>query len=207
MKDKKSITENCPMSTIYLDQIENVLELLRQSNVKDIKIDTNEYKIQDLDELSRIYKNNSKICLYIRSDNPDISIELTPYGVRVFGGDGSNKTVGLVNKISEVLSQNDKPFINFFHEYGPWFMPLPLLPTFLILFNLISSGPHIIILTIILCIPLIIFVYSLVTPGAQIVLSQKNDSPGFLKRNKDQLIIFALGILATLITQWLIKKF
>lgn len=98
---------------IYLDDLEKVINILNEDESKEIEIRTKEYKLT-LDELKNKYLNESLNYLEIHRSNPYLTVEFnygfSNNGVRIYSNDNSSSSIGIIEKIKNIIKPKRKFF-------------------------------------------------------------------------------------------------
>jgi hypothetical protein len=100
----KSMHKSLPALKIYVDEIQDIFELLQQ-HCQSTTILTDEYEIDDIQELPKLKdKLGEQIHeLEIKGSTPYISIDLERSSGRIYLGDNSLESRGILEQLQDIL--------------------------------------------------------------------------------------------------------
>jgi hypothetical protein len=202
-KINHSISREMPKVKLYIDDIEKILEILKEENFSDIKIETTNSEYNE-SEVNSIEPTES--LLNISSHNPlYISITFNSSygeGVRIYTDTDTALAYGVINKIETLLKRKRR--IIFSIARRPWFAFSFLVVGQAIVFALrakeiITSVTFwLIILGIMIFYVILLFLDLGKIPRTNIIsIKRKKDRISFWFRNKDQILV---GIIVAIIT-------
>jgi len=204
----KSLSEHLPPVKLFLDDLEQIVEILQEVSKK-VKISTNDYAFEDLKELvNKKYESINK--LHISISDPYVSLDLESYGISLYIEKDEPISRGLFEKIKQILIQRKRPFgwlLTNWYLAGIFAgISIPLL-----IIGIEKNISSFIILGIIPfgCIAAIWTVYGLRNQSKSnsiIIPKYKNEAPSFIKRNSDKIILIIFSALAGGIITFLVEK-
>lgn len=188
--------------TLYLDDLEKIVDILRQVS-DSAEISTKETILSNLNELTKL-KRESLNELYIRLDEPYISLNLMPNTIWLFIGKDEPISRGLFEQIKHVLGRRTCScawLIN-----SPWIMGL-LLGIGINLFSPgIAEGNWLDVASggFIICLSILLFLYGYNRKFRKysiIIPKYRSEAPSFFKRNADAILLNIISaILGGIIT-------
>ncbi|MDO8789897.1 MAG: hypothetical protein Q7J42_17615 [Sulfuritalea sp.] len=109
-KITNKISEDFPPTTLYLDDLAQIVEVLAQA-CKEIEIKTGEYKITDPSELTELaskFPAGRFDHVYLKGYDPFISIDLRTYGVSAYISEDTLVQRGIVSKVRDIVNSGKK---------------------------------------------------------------------------------------------------
>jgi hypothetical protein len=100
---KTPISRPLPPLKIYIDDVERVVEILRE-HCQSVEVATEDYELDGVDELEGLEEERID-ALEIQAFDPQIKVTLDPAGAVVYADDPSPKNKGIVGDIVELLRQ------------------------------------------------------------------------------------------------------
>lgn len=207
-KARKSIGEHFSPTIIYREDIEDIYDTLSESS-KDVIIEADGHSFDNLDELLLHNKdiiNELKMRIY----NPYVSIDFEKQRIWLYIDNNTNEQFGAYEKIKYVVKKRR----NWVHWiFSKFDFGLSLILTAMIVAVLYKYTQNLLLLgaTVLLNIVAIFWIlywFLIISKKyTQIVLAyQKDKELSFFKRNKDELILLAIGILASAIIAYIFKN-
>jgi len=193
---------------IYFDDLKEIIDILK-TTCKQIKIQTEEYLLDDLNELSAL-KKEILHSLTITGLNPYICLDMTPYRISLYINEDSPESRGLFEKIKEILVRRRRRLASLLHN--PILQGISLPITIWGLYNALKmKSPFLIFLTgvsFLLCIFWWIYGNKDRTQRYTIIIPKyRIESPGFLKRNKDSIIVGIISALTGALITYILTYF
>lgn len=198
----KSRWEDLPPVKLYLDDIEKIVEILREVSTT-IKIETDEYSIEDVKELASLDKERVTE-LNIQSAEPYLNLRIGPQKSWLNIAKDEPSSRGTFEKIKEVLFLRRRKALGFLDKWSITF-PLTWLLGFAtveFMIKAIRGGGTLFIIGSIIS-PLILLFYLLLASyfwshgSFIIILRRRSQEQSFIKRNKDRIIV---GVLLALVS-------
>ncbi len=207
-KISKSIYKNLPAVKIHLDDIIDIFNFFKKYSKGELKMVVDNFRLYNLNELKEIKKNRVDFFGSVSSD-PHISLEFRKDGGRIYSSDDNVMNKGIILELEELLNKHKRKCS---HNIPYWIELInSVLIGILVGGLLLLRYPQIFILGI----PsIILFLMSFNNTKSIIKLKKRNEVSSFWSRKKDEiwLIVISnfigifLGIVGTLIAQYLIKK-
>jgi hypothetical protein len=94
--------------TLYLEDIEQIVEILQQVSGK-VELHTEEYVLEDLEQLAEL-KSESINEFHIMIRDPFISLELMPYRIDLYIEKDEPMSRGLFEQIKQILASRRRPY-------------------------------------------------------------------------------------------------
>ncbi len=205
----RPLSENLKPATLYLDDIENIIDTLRTVS-SEVIISTREYLLKDLQELREL-KKEQLTHLEIEIHEPYVSISFEPHRIWLYIAKDEPISRGLFEKVKEIVSRRERKIARITHS--SWLSGI-LIGTFFPLLSLgIDKASYWIIFTsiVLFIIAILISWYGFqdrFNKYSVIVLKNKNELPSFWKRNSDKIVLMILSaIIGSFITQAFSKIF
>lgn len=190
-KAKGPISKDFPPLRLYKDELQELMDFLSLHCQSAIVLETCGYKLESLDELSRLPVESTNI-FFISSQNPYFQLRLTRTHGELYIGDSSIESEGLASHIENILLRGKIQYPHLLDK--PWVMYLLSLPFFI---GIIESNKYLIAICTLLFLCLIIGVvweYRFSTKRYNtIIFKNRKDAPGFLIRKKDEIIMLVIG--------------
>ncbi|MBI4447236.1 MAG: hypothetical protein HY645_15195 [Acidobacteria bacterium] len=193
----KSRGEHLKPVKLFLDDIERIVATLREVS-SEVEITTDEYVLADLSQLSDL-KHECLTTLKLLNRNPYLAVDLEPSRVWLYIAEDTPTARGLYEKVRSILVQQRRPFAS---ALISWWFPLMIsagmVTAFLI--GTIQSNP------LAVGLGLVLFGFALwgmwyshrvVTGRYSIIIpKRRRESPSFLKRNADRIILAMISAIA-----------
>ncbi len=209
IKKPKGKRETIKYIRLYLDDIENIMVLLKE-NCEEIVVSgdgfelenplqLNEYKELTQDQLNSLHIHTVAPAIHIF-----VSTDFIMSGVTVAIDDDTPKNIGIMEKILDILRRRQRNSVAFYQSFKA-FLIITLILNVAILFAMYKFNlSHYFVLIILLGWMAFRWIScELPSMRAQLLLEKEysHKNVGFLKRNKDQLILLAIGaIIGSLLT-------
>lgn len=216
-KIKKGIRREYSAVKLYLDDIKKIIAVIEELRCK-TTITTDDYEFDSFGEFSKEYKdinsiNHLKILAIDKTANYDISVEVG-YRVYLSMSDNSMRSKGALSDIENILKRR------FRYNNWYWVPYIFLISGFVLILNKNAiellkdkgiSAPVYAFLLVFLIILAFWFFYRLCMLHSKIILKYKKEIPGFLKRNKDKILVGIIcaifsGMISFFVAYFLIKK-
>ena len=204
-KKTPSRSETLKPVKLYLDDLEQIVSILKAES-SEVKIETDEYKYESLEELVGSKKETIYKLKLICGKWPHVDLNLNSYSVELFISEDEPKLRGVFEKIKEILVKRERIYRRFVSFR--WAMIFSLAPGIIFLGKVVffpSAPTPFSFLWFFIILSLIINLWLRLERDKYsiIVLKHKIDQESFLKRNKDQvwLLIFGavFGIVGTVL--------
>lgn len=198
-----------PYCTLYLDDIEQIVEIVK-TQLPDVVFKDDDYEYESIDEIKeRVGSKLDKFQIVANgSAQEDNLLELSIY----------ERTISLhVNRNHELLWHQVKGYIE---ERAPWYRHILASGWYLgVMFILITqyqlyidkmgkfSPPTWMIVTIISCATLAVIDIWITITHRGVMLERRHAVSGFFSRNKDRLIMLIIGGLLTMLGKYLYSWF
>jgi len=191
-KKAQTFSKDLKMPQLYRDDLEIIEKIIKDElKPREYKIETKDY---EYDGLESIPEDNEQITdLHIQTYSPYISIQFNRFSARIYAGDDDLKTTGALTKIVEVLSARERKMLFWSQKVGLWLAPILFFaPTrALIEIDRIKTPKHWFAIGLALAAVIwwIISYYLSMYRFSSITFISSKKSPGFIKRNKDQILV------------------
>lgn len=217
IKQSISISIYLPSVKIYLDDIEKIISILNEANPSEIKLEseTKRFNFNEISDLKQDKLNSLEIKALF-SNHSDFSVSLNNHycgKIHLYCWDNSIKNHGIAKKLKDLFVTKKRVLLNMIFNDKLFIASGIVIPTSISLILKLNPKLYrefIVVLLFVIGICFLIFLLNL-PPVLNLIhkniifLKYKKDSPNFIKRNKDQIIIgiilsivgFALGILST----------
>lgn len=206
-KKKKSYRVELPPLVVYFDEIEEIIDCLKELSTE-ISIETENYSLSDISELKEINKNQINQ-LEIRSRDPYISVDLGKSSASIYISEDNAAERGVLEKIRLLLERRKRKLAWLAHSSflsgattgaSSWFFLFGAMNRDL---TLIMQG----ILLLALGVFWMVFGHKNQFKQYSIIFtSSKEQTPGFLVRKKDDIIVALIsGSIGALITYFLTR--
>jgi len=187
-KITKNASKKFPFVKIHLEDIEEIIEILENEGIKDIKLETKDYSFNK-NEIKDI-KENQISSLRISSHTPSyFYINFNSYEVKIYSEKDTSKALGLIEKIGLILHKKKKTLINLLCSI--WFAIIIQLLIITISIIISKKFENETLFFIGMVLSFLIFMtisYFSTKNKSSIVLEYKKDSPNYWIRNKDKII-------------------
>lgn len=202
-KITNKISEDFPPTTLYLDDLSQIVEVLVQS-CKKIEVKTGDYKITDPSELNALaskFPAGRFDHVYLQGYDPYVSIELRTSGVSAYISEDTLVQRGIVSKIRDIVNSGKKKNPGWF--YGA----LSNVAAFAGTWQIISKEYVVGALLVFLSLATIPISVRYGMKNKVIVHSQRrSDVKTFFERKKDDIALAAIsatlgGVIAYMITK------
>lgn len=194
MKKKvQTFSKDLKMPQLYRNDLEAIERVIKEElKPREYKLETKEY---EYDSLELIPEDAEPVTDFrIQTSGPYISVELNRFSARVYAGNDDINTTGALTKILGILSKRERKVLFWSQKIAMLFAPILFavsMPT-LTTTNEITSVMHWIVA---ISVPLIavfwwlVSVYSSMYKFSTITFISSKKSPGFIKRNRDQILV------------------
>ncbi|MFY9143083.1 hypothetical protein [Sulfuricurvum sp.] len=193
-KTKKHIIENLKPMSLYLDDIEKLVEMFKEVS-NELYIEFDSYELENISEIQLLnIESTNKMKLISR--NPYISIEFSNNGIGLYSDDDSAIQKGCIAKIKDYLSNKNRKFTYIYHSsiLSGGAIGLSLVPLIINMKN--GDLSKIIFYSMLLLLALLWSFFGMRDQFRNysiIYAKPRNASPNFLQRNKDQIIVASIG--------------
>lgn len=186
-----SISKQVEYATLYLDDLEDIYNLLGQASSK-INFEIDDYVLDSFEDLMQLRKTKTEK-LELRIIEPHVNLSIDTHGASVYADDCSAISENITLKIINILEKRKNRFIEFVdrHLYKIA-VPVVLLGGLSVTFYNLYY-PIVYVALTLLIIGCFLFVFSgLITISklskTKFLLTYKKDKPSFFERNKDEII-------------------
>lgn len=180
------------MPCLYREDLE-AIEMIIKDELKprEYKFETKDY---EFDNIGTIPKDiESSVDFHIQTYNPYISIDFNRFSASVYANDDDLNTIGALTKIIEILSKKERKLLYWSQKFA-WVAPMLLIVPISTLGKIKSTSPWFLLgFSIPAVILWIVSFYLSVYKFSRINFTSYKDSPSFLKRNRDQIILLIIG--------------
>lgn len=187
MKSSTSKTfEDFPSFTLYLDDLKEILDVLQES-CEEVKLQTlgfTDVSPLELDELAQNIESERFPNIYINAINPNVTIDIRSFGLRVFIFDDEVVQRGIVSKIRDVVNKRQRKYFGkvIYFFYGICGLVLAsLIYQKYFLYAVVLLGPIFIAIN-----PSVKYI---VNNKVKVFTENKSHRPSFIERKKDDLVI------------------
>ena len=193
-KLKKSIYKRLPITEIYLDDVDDIFEVIQRHTEREVLIETEDYKLKTTEELRHlgVEKLNN---LEIKSIDPYIRVKLEPASAYIYSGRDDTLSRGILDELGLILSRGAKNLQTILVQ--PYILALYWLIALLCGWWLgsKSSTARIFGFAGVFLLGVLYAIWGSRREQAHsvVILKKRQESSGFLKRNKDQLLIALFG--------------
>jgi hypothetical protein len=196
-----------------LDDFYTVIQLLKESGCKEIKIEAEGFILDDPQQIERLHKSRVRE-LAIKVSEPYMSMEFSSYQARLYAGQNDLSTTGLVEKTAQTLDRHSlvRVLKGFLWKLW-WVWPLPFL-IFVLDVGLIDKlppqqrqMPHVI--TAVLDVPVLLAFLVMFLYHRSFILHVRWKHESFAKRHKDRIekVVFLLiGAVLAIAGQVIVKR-
>ena len=175
---------------VYLEDLDEIISILNEDGSGKIEIKTREYKLTP-DEFKQKYKDENLNYLEIKSSNPYINVDFDySNGVRIYSGDDSASSVGIIEKIKNIVKPKRKIF-NLFLGRNNYNLNIIFILCWLIIllfFNHLANKESYLVGVVVYIVFSALFMLPLFNRN-NIIVSNKKDRPSFFIRKSDDLVI------------------
>ncbi|MCA9346871.1 hypothetical protein KC960_05270 [Candidatus Saccharibacteria bacterium] len=193
MKKKiKSYSRELRMPRLFMDDLEEVESIIiTELRPREYRIETDDYEYNKLNEIKE--RNDPITNLHIKTYDPYISIDLNRFSSRIYASEDSLSTLGAITKITKILESKERMLLYKSQNWATWTAgPLTVIPL-VILYNLENvtqlSKWGLLMIAMLSIVWWVASFYLSMYRYSIIFLTSKKDRPGFIKRNKDQIIV------------------
>jgi hypothetical protein len=175
---------------LYLDDIEEIVTIIKEIDAQP-KIQVEDFRLDNLEEMTSLKKDMLHE-MNISSTRPYISLEMRPSWIRLYISEDKAESRGIFEKIRTILVSRKRPFTWIIHNsflYSVWC----ILALYGVVWGVRLKS---IILTasfaIIFILAIVFTIYGINDQFKRytiIIPKYKQDSPNFIKRNRDKIII------------------
>lgn len=202
----QSYGEHIAPVRVYLDDIQEIIGILRDS-CEEVLIQTSNNQLDNVDELVSLRKDMLHD-LKIYGRRPYISIDMEPNQIWLFVSEDTPESRGLFEKVKVVLLKCTRPFTWLLHSSFlngiAW--PLTILGAVLswrMNSNLLTAFFAILFL---LCVLWVVYgYYDRFNRYTVVVPRHRIDSPNFLKRNTDKIVLAIISALIGALVSYVLK--
>lgn len=199
-KIKKPIIKPIKNFNIYMEDLEEMLEVLTLAKAESVEIVANDYKFQDISKLLNDKFNNLEN-LKITSRCPHIIIEYRGYDISLYARENNYENIGICSKLEDIIVKTrNKNMIIIKKFFG---LLLPLLSGMYLGYSL-SNNFNIISLFIIVVSAF--FSFKLNKDKGLIHNSYMKDKTNYWSRNKEKISVSLISAIIGSIFTVLIQK-
>lgn len=202
-KVKKTIEKYYKMPHIYREDLEEIIKILEEADLKKYNISTEEYEYDNIEEVPKDLKTTNELNISAGLFDFLLLLGKSYASLRIEEGDNTIKSSGLFKRVDEVISKRERKILWFFSNLGVFGFSV-LIAIYLVLiilfkFSIISKSNFltIIIVTLIfsiICIPIsyrvIAYKYS------KIQFSKIGDKKNFFIKNKELILKIVIPIIS-----------
>lgn len=183
-------------TTLYLDDVKRIVDIMTGPETSPT-IEADNFRMDSVEELSDLLKEEIHDLKIVRK-KPYVSLELSPRNAWLHIKQDDDVSWGIFERVKNVLAERKKPF--------SWLLHTPVLQMLLILAIMAipflggytSNNRLLTIVPILTSVPLLAwwFVYTEYHERrwfSTIILKNRIESPSFLKRNRDTILIALIG--------------
>ena len=200
-----SVNIHIPFVKIYLNDIKEVSEILKELNPSGIELQTEEksFAIEEIESIADKRINNFKIIAHYVEEYYDISVSFDNFYNKIYCHRQTNEIFGVCKKVEDYLKKKSR-FFNFaVKNYRSASLLGILLVIDLIIFFIIFKNKNQSLTFISFSIFMVIFsfftFYLTKFYRNIIILKNKKDCDNWFKRNKDQILVqLIVGIILVL---------
>lgn len=208
--DKRN-SKSYPPLILYIEELKEIIGVFKESS-ECPKIKSGDYKYESMDELIANCKGQCINDLDNSIYNPLISLTLTNKYASLSCHSSKPAPMGLFHNIDKILTKAVIPFHAAFHHYTVFALMMPI--SAMMAYFFFTNIP----LGIFIAAALIYYWYFSFRLDekrhSRIWIKHRSETGGFLKRNKDQLIVAliaavvggAIGVVGTLLVSHLLSK-
>ncbi len=199
----KPHSENLPPVKLYLGDIERIVEILGELS-SDVKVLAEEYSLSDVSELTKL-DQQALTQLEIEIRSPHISLEMSPYAVRLYIGEDTAESWGVFTKIKDLMHSRKRRLLAWL---GTWAPTLPAMLAILSLFGAaVGVGAGDWALTVVAVCLLVVSVWMvkwtqtrILKKYSLIILKRRDQQQPWWDRNRDQLTVgLIVGVILALV--------
>lgn len=199
MKKKTScLTKRFSASILYLDDLEEIVSILRKST-EEITIICGEYEYESLDELVKHLNADKCQGLEISTNSPYVHIEINRQAIDknvLYVGSDNREGKIIYYEICEVLLKKIRLLSHVFNKYFLWFV-FTTLCILAPLAGLIKKHPVFsqagLAIPITLLMLILVSFYFVFGPATKIYLKRRSERSNFFVRKKDDLLLLVVG--------------
>lgn len=200
----KPIIKNYLPVKIYLDDIEKICKAM-EGDV-DLIIDGIQY--ETLDEVKQNVKSEFAKEVEITSSKPYVTVNFNPYNVRVFFSDDTNEALCMFSKINNTITgclrYPSKAYSFYFTWLFPFFLGILSVVLAIKKFDYVENIVDSILGFFLVWSLWVCFIR--VKKHARITLKYRVETPSFLKRNADQIILILFGAILGVVLTWIVPE-
>lgn len=202
------------MPRLFRDDLVEIEKIIKNElKPREYKLETKDYEYEEIESIPSDTKQT--VDFHIQTHDPYISIDFNRFSARVYAGDDNLDTTGALTKIIEILSRKERKVLFWSQKIAVWIAPILFIAPIQALTEIgeIKSTKHWVALGVSLLAAIwwIVSFYSSMYKFSTIRFVFHKESPGFLTRNKDQIILVILGAvigaLATGLFTFIFKTF
>lgn len=202
MKRKtQSFRKELKMPRLFRDDLNAIEKVIKEElKPESYKLETKEYEYEAVESIPKDTGTTTEFNIETRS--PYISIDFHRSRADIYTSDDNLITTGAVAKILNILAKKERKILFWFQQVAIWIAPI-LFGTF-IARAISRSAERWIFLAISLLAGIwwIFSFYNSMYKFSVINFILPNENPGFIKRNKDQIILLIIGtIFGCLVTK------
>lgn len=195
--------EDFPPATLYLDDLSQIVEVLAKA-CKVIEVKTGDYKITDPSELNALaskFPAGRFDDIYLKCNDPYLSIDLKTYGVSAYISEDTLVQRGIISTIREIVNGGKK-------TNPEWFYPVLInIPLLVGLSQLISKEYIMGALLIFLSLATVPMGVRYSMKNKVIVHSQqRSEMKTFFERKKDDIALVAISATLGAVIAYMITK-
>jgi len=104
----KSLSKEYPPLKIYLDDLEQIEEVLSDAS-ESISIETQDYSFASIEDFAGNYSQKRINTLRITSTNPYVTVEFNPLSCRLYVSSSSTNASGIFYKLDQIIHRHILP--------------------------------------------------------------------------------------------------
>lgn len=211
-KKSKNYSQNFKMPHLFREDLEEIENVLKELTIREYKVETKDFEYKTVQEIP--ISNDPVNDFHIHAYDPYISLDLNNFSARIYASDDDIKTIGIVKKITDIISKRERKSLWYLSNLSTWLAPIFFIvpPQIWAKLDEKKIQPNKIWLVILA----IVFVLSVIwwTIGylaslkkySLIEFTYKKNKTNFLTRNKDQIVVGIIVAIISIITTLLFQK-
>lgn len=204
------------MPHLFREDLEGIEEVIKKElNPNGYKLDLGSFEYQEIKEIPE--DTNSTNEFYIHTSSPYIRIDFNKSSARIYAGDDDIKTVGVIKKLTDIISKRERVFLWYLSNSANFFAPALFFGSILLLASTVHKEvkPSVVWYVVVFTASLLSGLWGVI--GFRGILKKfslieffyRKNKPNFFFRNKDQImvgiIIAVISVLGTIFIQKLFK--